>query len=435
MATIPDPTFLKCFQKHRLGINWIAFSPNSQYLASASADHNVMLWTLNEANSMCFKYSGHKDSVTTVALTNSFMISGSKDCTARMWMVDKIEGVNYSAESSVYRCHQSPINSVDINLDETQFCTASDDKTVRLWSTSSTNKMLTSLSGEHTNWVRHARFSKLSPYLLSSCGDDGVICIWDTRTKEAAIRLKSRRKSTHFVGVQWHPTCEYIMSSSSSDNLIRIWDLRYEKSIQCYQVHDGVVTSTDFHPNGNYLISSSSDQTCKILDLYEGRTLFTIKAHSNQVNCAQFSPRGDYFATSGQDRVLLYWRSNLPEYNAADSSEEDDIRSISIDPEPINSFNPVDRSLAKRINKVSLNDHVSNSSADSPTKTDKNHRTESPLNGDVDSLDSKEDSGSLDSSNSVSILKCILQQLESITDSILNIDQRLYTLERKFDKR
>lgn len=417
MSSIRDPSFVKSFQSHRLGINWIEFSPNGRYLASASDDKNIILWPLNSTNTMCFKYSGHSDSVNSVALTNSFMVSASKDCTSRLWKLDRAEENSFSSEASLYRCHQSPINCVDINADETQFCTASDDKTVKIWSALSTNKSICTLSGEHTNWVRHARFSQLSPFLLSSCGDDGFICIWDIRTKDAAIKLTSKRKSTHFINVQWHPNCEYVMSSTSSDLKIRIWDLRYEKSIQSYQVHDSIISSACFHSSGNYLISSSYDQTCKILDIYQGRTMFTIKAHSGQVNSAQFSRKGDYFATAGQDRSILYWKSNLPEIDLDASTDEEDI-SRHNDETQINSFDSDLKSLQKHFNGVDINEKVNVSETKEFPKGE-------------DSIESEDTT--LDT-NAVSILKCILHQLVSITDSILNIDQRLCTLEQKFSK-
>ena len=407
---IADPTFLKCFQNHHFSINWITFSPNSQYLCSASDDNNAMLWCLDDeqrTSNTCYKFVGHKDSVTSVAMTDNFIISASKDCTARLWRINQDDISNCSSDSIQYRCHKSPINSVHINVDGSQFCSASDDQTIKLWSTTCANKLLCTLSGGHSNWIRHARYSKLNSNLLSSCGDDGNICIWDIRSKEAAIRLTSKRRSTHFLGIQWHPTCEYIISSSSSDCLLRIWDLRYEKTIQFYQLHNGIVSSSDFHPNGNYLISSSMDQTCKIIDVLEGRNLFTLKAHTGPVNCAQFSPDGQYFATAGQDHVILLWQSNLNTQHCnnnnnddviIDDNDDDDIQSICFDP---------NQQMNKSFNV---------------TKNDKKS----------DDIVSSDDHHPLKLSNSISILKCILQQLETMTDSILHIDQRLTLLEEKF---
>lgn len=420
-----DPLFVRTFQNHRHAINWISFSPNGEYLASVSDDRSVVVNGLSdESNNLFYKFSGHSGVVTSVAMTNTFLVSASKDCTAKLWRLDQSEGIHYTTDANTYRCHQSPINCVDISYDQMQFCTASDDRMIKLWSTSSTNKLMQTLSGEHSNWIRHARFAKLNAYLLASAGDDSVICIWDLRAKQAAIRLASKRRSTHFLGVQWHPTCEYFISSSSSDCLIRVWDLRFEKTIQCYQIHDGFVSSTDFHPNGTHLISSSTDHTCKLIDLLEGKTLVTLRAHHGAVNCAKFSPNGEYFATAGQDHTVIYWKSNL---RNDDTSDDDDIRSISFEPDiaPINHFDSADRFIRKSSQtKSKLNGKSVGSS----------HSCKMDTKSTLSSKDASTLSSSSDSDYSVSILKGILQQVEVITDSVLSLEQRLNNLEDKFDK-
>ncbi|UXI22744.1 Uncharacterized protein NH340_JMT08687 [Sarcoptes scabiei] len=447
MTNIPDPTFLKCFQNNHFAINSVAFSPNSNFLASASDENNVILWTLNNSNTY-YKYVGHKDSVQTVSVADSFMVTGSKDCTARLWRTDERQTSNdgnITSESIIYRCHKSPINCVDISPDETQFCTASDDQTVKIWSCSCANKIITTLNNGHSNWIRHARFSKLNPNLLASSGDDGVICIWDCRSKETAIQLTSKRRSTHFLSVQWHPTCEYVIASSSSDCLIRIWDLRYEKTIQFYQVHNSIVSSSDFHPSGNYLISSSLDQTCKIIDVFEGRTLFTLKAHTGPVNCVSFSSDGKYFASAGQDHVVLLWRSNLP--NKKDDKFVEDCDSIDVDvneKNPINDFNKYSsnknthkETKIKQLKKSLDEDRLASSKLLS-TKNNLIRNDLSDLNGklSIDSISasSPTSNGFHLQESSIEILKCVLQQLETITDSILQIDQRLTMLEDKFKR-
>lgn len=454
MEEVAAPRYIRSIQNHRNAINWIAFSPDSNRLVSASDDKTVMVWSPNERTNICHKYNGHKDAVTSVSMTNSFIVSGSKDCTARLWrLVTDDDNLSHLTDSSIYRCHQSPIRCVDINSEETNFCTSSDDKTIKIWSATATNKCISTFSGVHTNWVRHARYSKLSPFLFGSCGDDGLICIWDTRTKpqnRAAIKLKSRGRSTHYLGIQWHPNCKYIISSGSTDSSIRIWDLRYEKSIQSYQIHEGIVTSTDFHRSGNYLLSSSSDQTCKLLNLYEGRPLFTIRAHTGPVNSVQFSPDGEYFATTGQDHSILYWANNLPNDTLLTDDETEYTEDQSNSTEGrISSCEEDIQSLENRIKRIHLGSKdVSSGQSINNSKVESNYDEAVSINEEststINSISNIEtpkiEASDLNheprinnvESNCISILQCILKQLEVITDSILQIDQRLCTLEDKY---
>lgn len=58
-------------------------------------------------------------------------------------------------ESTVFRAHTATVRSVHFCSDGQSFVTASDDKTVKVWSTHR-QKFLFSLS-QHINWVRCAR--------------------------------------------------------------------------------------------------------------------------------------------------------------------------------------------------------------------------------------------------------------------------------------
>ncbi len=433
MDEIQDPSLEQTLRGHRQAINWLEFSRDGKQLVSASDDNSVMLWSLDDKQSICYRLVGHSNVVLSVAFTPQYLLSSSKDCSVRLWRLNRINSKYPENESVVYRCHSSSIRCVDANADATQFCTASDDKTVKIWSPNATNKFIATLSGLHNNWVRHAKYSKLNTHLIGSCGDDGLICIWDIRTKDAVIKLSSRRKSTHFVSLVWHPNCEHIISTSSADTSIRIWDLRQEKMIQYYAAHTGSVNSTDFHSSGNYLISASSDETCKIFDLLEGRGLFTVKAHNGPVNCATFTNDGQYFATAGNDKHIMIWKSNLlTQFNPNDTIAEieeqinesqqkpqiSQTKSTTFTKEPLKS--------ALRQTSSSNQSKPSTSYANTDKKALSNHKI-----NDIITIDDSVDHSI--SGDSFSISQGIITQLRSLTDSVLVLEERLSVLEDKFE--
>ena len=441
LADVLDPSVETTLRGHRQAINWLSFASDGKRLVSGSDDNNVMLWSLDEKQSICYRLVGHTNAVLSVVFANDYLLSASKDCSVRLWRMNKINERCPENESVVYRCHSSSIRCVDTNVDSSQFCTASDDKTIKIWSPIATNKFIASLSGVHTNWVRHAKYSRLNPHLIGSCGDDGLISIWDTRSKEAVIQLTSRRKSTHFVSLDWHPTCEPIISSSSADTSVRIWDLRKEKMIQYYAAHTGSVNATAFHASGNYLISASSDETCKIFDLLEGRGLFTLKAHNGPVNCCTFTNDGQLFATAGNDKQILIWKSNL----INDWEESTNIAEVDeYINEPIieaKKVVPQCQSTPKAThfetpvmngNKGQLKSALRRSQSEEikPTVDDRNR-----ANKGYEAKSKKETvcSGNHSTQKSHSVTQSIINQLKSLTDSVLLIEERLSTLEDRFD--
>ena len=458
MNDLLDPCVETTLRGHRQAINWISFSNYGNRLVSGSDDNNVMLWSLEEEKqSICYRLVGHTNAVLSVAFTDDYLLSSSKDCSVRLWRLNRLNERSPENESVVYRCHSSSIRCVDANVDSTQFCTCSDDKTVKIWSPIATNRFIASLSGVHTNWVRHSKYSRLNPHLIASCGDDGLVCVWDIRTKEAVIQLTSRRKSTHFVSLEWHPTCEAIISSSSADTSIRIWDLRKEKMIQYYAAHTGSVNATAFHSSGNYLISASSDETSKIFDLLEGRGLFTLKAHNGSVNCCAFTSDGQSFATAGNDKQILIWKSNLISdwddstgiVEMEDQMNEPivvdqrrDVPQLQSTPKSAKYQTPVMNGngtpLKSALRRTNFEEMKSSTDQENNIRINKRYVETSDKNRDtLDHMSTGRSTPSGDyysSAKNHSITQSIINQMKALTDSVLQIEARLTSLEHKFDK-
>ncbi|KFQ22945.1 POC1 centriolar protein A, partial [Merops nubicus] len=211
-------------------------------------------------------------------------------------------------ESTVFRAHTGTVRSVHFSSDGQSLVTASDDKTVKVW-TVHRQKFLFSLS-QHINWVRCARFSP-DGRLIASASDDKTVKLWDKTSREC---IHSFCEHGGFVNhVDFHPsgTC---IAAAGTDNTVKVWDVRMNRLLQHYQ-GNAVVNSLSFHPSGNYLVTASNDSTLKILDLLEGRLLYTLHGHQGPATCVAFSRAGDFFASGGSDEQVMVWKTN---FDAAD---------------------------------------------------------------------------------------------------------------------
>ncbi|NXJ99721.1 POC1A protein, partial [Corythaixoides concolor] len=211
-------------------------------------------------------------------------------------------------ESTVFKAHTATVRSVHFSSDGQSLVTASDDKTVKVW-TVHRQKFLFSLS-QHINWVRCARFSP-DGRLIVSASDDKTVKLWDKTSREC---IHSFCEHGGFVNhVDFHPsgTC---IAAAGTDNTVKVWDVRMNRLLQHYQ-GNAVVNSLSFHPSGNYLVTASNDSTLKILDLLEGRLLYTLHGHQGPATCVAFSRTGDLFASGGSDEQVMVWKTN---FDAAD---------------------------------------------------------------------------------------------------------------------
>ena len=310
-----DPSLEKFFRAHKDTITSISFNPTGKQAASGSYDSSLIVWNLkqNQSQNRSFRYQGHEDAVMDVRFSpnGQLVASASRDKTVRLW-VPTIKG-----ESSSFKAHTSTVRSVDFSHDSELLCTASDDKTVKIF-TVHRQKFQFSLSG-HSNWVRVARFAPDSRILVSG-SDDKTIKIWDRSTKECVHSFNEA--NCHVNSLMFHPsgTC---IAAGNSDSTIKIWDIRINKLLQHYQTHTDEVNSVCLHPSGNLLISASSDSTLKLFDLLEGRLIYTLHGHQPKKAVAvAFSHCGEYFASGGADNQLLYWKTNLTDYFNQENNQE-----------------------------------------------------------------------------------------------------------------
>ncbi|KAK6487893.1 POC1 centriolar protein-like protein B isoform X1 [Huso huso] len=316
-----DPSLERHFRGHKDVISCADFSPNNKQLATGSADTFLMIWNLNP-KARAYRFVGHKDKVSSVQFSpaGNLVASASWDKTVRLWtptmkiwdfgyeLNDSIS-VSSKGESTVIRAHTAVIRSVSFSRDGQHLVTASDDKSLKVWSVHR-HRFMYSLN-QHTNWVRSAKFSP-DGRLIVSCGDDRSVRIWDTTNKQCVNKFTDYGGSVTFVDFNSSGTC---IASSGSDNTLKIWDIRTNKLLQHYQVHSSGINCFSFHPSSNYLISASNDSTVKILDLLEGRLIYTLHGHQGPVFTVAFSRGGEYFASGGTDAQVLLWKTNFDAFN------------------------------------------------------------------------------------------------------------------------
>ncbi len=275
---------------HGNPINQIAFSPDGQTIASASADKTIKLWKLD--GTLIASFSGHPQMVAGVTFTpdGQAIVSASYDRTIKFWRLD---GTNFTTLSE----HQETVNRVIFSPDGQMFASASDDRTVKLW----TKEGQLIKTFDHPSMVYDVIFSP-DGQLLASCCLFGSIHLWEMNGTSSQV-LENNRDAVNEL--DFSPDGQ-ILVSASDDRSITLWNLDGTK-IRSIDQHEQGVKSVKFSPDGQLILSSSADQTVRLSQL-DGTIVQIFSGHTESVNTAKFTPDGKFIISASTDKTIRIWQ-------------------------------------------------------------------------------------------------------------------------------
>lgn len=114
---------------HQQLVNYISFSPDCRYLASASFDKKVKIWC-GKTGRFLATCDGHVAAVYQVAWSpdSCYIVSASKDSTVKLWAVKSPKKAAFTLPG-----HEDEVYGLDWSPNGTQVASGSKDRNIKLW--------------------------------------------------------------------------------------------------------------------------------------------------------------------------------------------------------------------------------------------------------------------------------------------------------------
>lgn len=302
------------------------------WLATGAKDNTARLWRIDHASSSYESYAvftGHAESIGAISLPSSppsssssshnsplshapsFLLTGSQDRTVKRWTVPKASpshSVNNSASQkrALYtrKAHDKDINAIAVSPNNSLFASASQDRTVKIWSTEE-GEVQGILRG-HKRGVWSVAFAPKDTPSIS--GDNGPA-----------------------------GSSRGLVLTGSGDKTIKIWSLNDYSCVRTFEGHTNSVLKVlwlpvpppakgddDSAPTSSkrptQIASAGGDGLVKIWDASSGETAATLDNHTDRIWALIANPDTSMLVSGGGDSVVTFWKDTSSE-TAAKTSE------------------------------------------------------------------------------------------------------------------
>ncbi|XP_061830325.1 transducin beta-like protein 3 [Nerophis lumbriciformis] len=256
--------------------------------ASCAKDRSVRVWHMDGDSGQvrCAAHgSSHTNAVGSITCSRmkaSFIVSGSQDCTVKVWDLPadlSTTDVHQLTARVTEKAHDKDVNSLAVSPNDKLLASGSQDRTAKLWS----------LSGE---------------------GGLGLLGV-----------LRGHKRG--IWAVCFSPV-DQVLATSSADGTSKLWGLQDFSCLKTFEGHDASVLKAIFVSRGTQLLSSGSDGLVKLWTIKTNECVKTLDAHQDKVWGLHGSRKDDKMVTGSADSNIIVWMDVTEAELAEEQAKQED---------------------------------------------------------------------------------------------------------------
>ncbi len=282
---------------HKEPVRSVVFSPNGQWLATASDDGSAAVWEVASGKQLV--RLAHENAVVAVAFSpnGQYLATASADKSARLWELPDGKQVARCAHDEALRLLLFSPDGRYLATASGALTTPASSNTARLWAVPEGQEVV---QVKHDRGIQAMAFHPNSTS-LATASDDRTVRVWSVpEGKESSQFL---HKSS-VQDVTFSPDGHFL-ASASRDTTARVWSLSNGQEVARVR-HDDSVEAVRFHPQGTSIVTASQDATARVWAVADGQEILRV-THRQPIRAVAFSPDGKFIATASDDSTVQLW--------------------------------------------------------------------------------------------------------------------------------
>ncbi|XP_066262557.1 transducin beta-like protein 3 [Euwallacea similis] len=315
----------------------VLLGKDNSHFAVATNSADIKLY--DNASMNCQLVKGHEDLVLSLAvcpMDKNLMVSSGKDNSVRLWQLDG----GHIRCIGVGRRHTGSVSSVTFfQSSRCAFVSSSQDTCLKLWDipskeTQKSKKIVnldekTIIACKQTVIAHQKEINcvAVSPNdkIIASASQDKTLKLWSCDNLELIGTLKGHKRGVW--SVRFSPV-DQVAVSSSADCSIKLWSVATLNCLKTFEGHESSVLKAEFLSNGLQILSAGADGLVKIFNIKNSECECTLDHHQGRIWALALKTDETGFITGGSDSYLIKWKDVTEERKLERQKEQEELALI-----------------------------------------------------------------------------------------------------------